>query len=169
MIRVLTLLFAAMIGLAACVEQPTTLGTDGKPLPRLYKISRGDTGKIQFRVLDSVNALRQAAGLSALELDSKLNAAAASSSNSSNGGSKGSSSSSSPSLTALQAKLHYLKIIAELPSYGAKCFSTNISVRLINLNHSNFPPIKIVPLSGFQCRNCDPHQPQIRRQSNQQS
>ena len=31
-------------------------------------------------------------------------------------------------LTALQAKLHYLRIIAELPSYGAKCFSTNISV-----------------------------------------
>jgi hypothetical protein len=30
-------------------------------------------------------------------------------------------------LTALQAQLHYLKIIAELPSYGAKCFSTNIS------------------------------------------
>ncbi|KAI9562022.1 hypothetical protein GHT06_012987 [Daphnia sinensis] len=28
-------------------------------------------------------------------------------------------------LTVLQAKLHYLKIIAELPSYGAKCFSTN--------------------------------------------
>ena len=27
-----------------------------------------------------------------------------------------------------QAKLHYLKIISDLPSYGAKCFSTNISV-----------------------------------------
>ena len=31
-------------------------------------------------------------------------------------------------LTALQAKLHYLKIIGELPSYGAKCFSTTLSV-----------------------------------------
>ena len=30
-------------------------------------------------------------------------------------------------MTALQAQLHYLKIIADLPSYGAKCFSTNIS------------------------------------------
>ncbi|XP_035225334.1 uncharacterized protein LOC118197886 isoform X2 [Stegodyphus dumicola] len=29
-------------------------------------------------------------------------------------------------LTALQAKLHYLKIISELPSYGSKCFSTNL-------------------------------------------
>ncbi|XP_061395069.1 uncharacterized protein LOC133330674 [Musca vetustissima] len=28
-------------------------------------------------------------------------------------------------LTQLQAKLHYLDIIASLPSYGAKCFSTN--------------------------------------------
>jgi uncharacterized protein YkwD len=77
MIRVLTLLFAVLIGLTACVEPSSTLGTDGKPLPKLYRISRGDTGKIQFRVLDSVNALRQAAGLSGLSLDSKLNAAAA--------------------------------------------------------------------------------------------
>ncbi|XP_076319546.1 uncharacterized protein LOC143230239 isoform X2 [Tachypleus tridentatus] len=28
-------------------------------------------------------------------------------------------------LTALQAKLHYLKMISELPSYGAKCFASN--------------------------------------------
>ena len=33
-------------------------------------------------------------------------------------------------LTALQAKLHYLKIISELPSYGAKCFSTNFKVSI---------------------------------------
>ena len=26
-----------------------------------------------------------------------------------------------------QAKLHYLKIISELPSYGAKCFSTTLN------------------------------------------
>ena len=32
------------------------------------------------------------------------------------------------SLTALQAKLHYLRIIGELPSYGAKCFATNLRV-----------------------------------------
>ncbi|KAJ1531887.1 hypothetical protein ONE63_000535 [Megalurothrips usitatus] len=30
------------------------------------------------------------------------------------------------SLTSLQAKLYYLNIISQLPSYGAKCFSTNI-------------------------------------------
>lgn len=33
-------------------------------------------------------------------------------------------------LTSLQAKLYYLSIISELPSYGAKCFSTNIRVSL---------------------------------------
>ena len=37
-------------------------------------------------------------------------------------------------LTALQAKLHYLKIISDLPSYGAKCFSTNISVSINYIN-----------------------------------
>lgn len=31
-------------------------------------------------------------------------------------------------LTSLQAKLYYLTIIAELPSYGAKCFPTGIRV-----------------------------------------
>jgi hypothetical protein len=32
---------------------------------------------------------------------------------------------SSKVLTQLQAKIHYLDIISGLPSYGAKCFSTN--------------------------------------------
>lgn len=31
-------------------------------------------------------------------------------------------------LTALQAKLYYLTLISDLPSYGAKCFSTNVLV-----------------------------------------
>ena len=43
----------------------------------------------------------------------------------------GGNGSSQKSLTALQAKLHYLKIISDLPSYGAKCFSTNMSVSII--------------------------------------
>ena len=33
--------------------------------------------------------------------------------------------SSTKVLTQLQAKIHYLDIISALPSYGAKCFSTN--------------------------------------------
>ena len=43
----------------------------------------------------------------------------------------GGSGSGQKNLTALQAKLHYLKIISDLPSYGAKCFSTNMSVSSI--------------------------------------
>ena len=32
-----------------------------------------------------------------------------------------------PIIVILKAKLHYLKIISELPSYGAKCFSTTLN------------------------------------------
>lgn len=79
MARILSLLFSAMLVLSACGAPPSEpqLGADGKPLPRVYKIRSGDTGKIQFRMLDSVNSLRQAAGLAAVELDATLNAAAA--------------------------------------------------------------------------------------------
>jgi uncharacterized protein YkwD len=77
MLRILTLLSAALIALSACAPAPPTVGPDGKPLPKVYRIGRGDTAKIQFRMLDSVNALRNAAGRSSLTFDSKLNAAAA--------------------------------------------------------------------------------------------
>ncbi|MGR3343152.1 MAG: CAP domain-containing protein [Paracoccaceae bacterium] len=63
--------------LGACADPEFTLGTDGKPLPRVYKISARDSGAIQFRVLDSVNALRQAAGVPPVKLNAQLNAAAA--------------------------------------------------------------------------------------------
>lgn len=77
MIRSLSLLVAFLVALAACAPAPTQLGSDGKPLPKAYRISRADTGKIQFRMVDSVNALRQASGRAAVQLDPKLNAAAA--------------------------------------------------------------------------------------------
>lgn len=53
------------------------VGADGLPLPRLYRIRPGDLGAIQFRMLDGVNSLRQAAGAPALNLNAELNAAAA--------------------------------------------------------------------------------------------
>lgn len=53
------------------------MGTDGKPLPRLYRISPNDTGQIQFRMMDSVNVLRAAAGAPAVSMNAQLNAAAA--------------------------------------------------------------------------------------------
>ncbi len=63
--------------ITACAEpQPPRLGPDGQPLPQLYRISARDTNKIQFRILDSLNALRQAAGAGAVEMNSQLNAAA---------------------------------------------------------------------------------------------
>ena len=73
------LLGAAALALTACATTPAAprLGPDGKPLPQVYRIGAGDTGRIQFRMLDSLNALRQAAGAPQLELDSRLNAAAA--------------------------------------------------------------------------------------------
>ncbi len=77
MARLVVLLVSMVFALAACAPPPPTVGPDGKPLPRVYRIKAGDTAKIQFRALDTVNALRQAAGQQTLELDSKLNAAAA--------------------------------------------------------------------------------------------
>lgn len=70
------LVFAAF-ALAACTNpsQPK-LGPDGKPLPSIYRIKFGNKSNIQFRMLDSVNAVRTAAGASKLTLDSKLTAAA---------------------------------------------------------------------------------------------
>ncbi|UWQ18279.1 CAP domain-containing protein [Jannaschia sp. M317] len=70
----LTLL--AGTALAACAPPPPTLGPDGRPLPKLYRISGTDARRIPFRALDAINALRQGAGLSTLELSAALNAAA---------------------------------------------------------------------------------------------
>ncbi|MFZ7091032.1 CAP domain-containing protein [Primorskyibacter sp. 2E233] len=73
------IILSSAAALAACAETSTqaTLAPDGKPLPKVYRIGAGDAGRIEFRVLDSVNALRQAAGAPALQLNAKLNAAAA--------------------------------------------------------------------------------------------
>ena len=70
---------ATALLVASCgptITQPT-IGPDGKPLPRVYQIPAGSDAKIEYSMLDSVNALREAAGAPPLQLDSKLNAAAA--------------------------------------------------------------------------------------------
>ncbi|HBV55021.1 MAG TPA: hypothetical protein DEF12_08320 [Rhodobacteraceae bacterium] len=77
MLRLTSLLLSLTLVLSACAAPQPTLGPDGKPLPKLYRISGNDTNKIQFRMLDSVNSLRSAAGAGAVEFDSQLNAAAA--------------------------------------------------------------------------------------------
>lgn len=78
MFRIFSLLAACFVILAACtVPQDTQYGADGRPLPKVYKIRNSDTSKIQFRMLDSINSLRQASGVVPLEMNSELNAAAA--------------------------------------------------------------------------------------------
>lgn len=78
MSRLPGLLLTATLLLSACATgSPTKLGPDGKPLPRVYQIAAGDAGKIQYRLLDAANALRQSRGLAPLALDAQLNAAAA--------------------------------------------------------------------------------------------
>lgn len=78
MLRRKMLVGLALGALAACSGSTSArIGPDGLPLPQVYKISPSDTGDIQFRMLDSVNALRQAGGVPPVELDGQLTAAAA--------------------------------------------------------------------------------------------
>lgn len=67
-----------LAGLAGCTgAEPVVFGPDGKQLPRIYRIDPAQTGQVQLRLLDAVNTLRRAAGLTQLGLEARLNAAAA--------------------------------------------------------------------------------------------
>lgn len=77
MVRFSILLISSLFLLTACETTVPTLAADDKPLPQLYRIDNSDTVRIQFRILDSVNALRQAAGVPPVRLNARLNAAAA--------------------------------------------------------------------------------------------
>ncbi|MGV6840343.1 MAG: CAP domain-containing protein [Planktomarina sp.] len=75
--RMIILALGALI-LSGCVAgNGVALGPDGKPLQRLYRIQPNDTSRIQFSLLDGMNSLRQVSGLEHVELNAKLNAAAA--------------------------------------------------------------------------------------------
>jgi len=64
--------------LAACATgSEIRVGSDGRPLPQVYRISGAQETKIPFRLLDSVNALRSASGAQPLQYNAQLNAAAA--------------------------------------------------------------------------------------------
>ena len=71
-------LSGAALFVAGC-SRPTSpqLAADGRPPTRLYRIKLGDKNKVIFRMLDSVNALRKAAGRAPVQMNAKLNAAAA--------------------------------------------------------------------------------------------
>jgi uncharacterized protein YkwD len=79
MFRISALFAALVLILAGCAAPPPppTLGPDGRPLPRVYRISASEADVVKFRMLDSVNALRQAAGSAPVTLDAQLTAAAA--------------------------------------------------------------------------------------------
>lgn len=78
MTRLFSLISIGLLTLSACAPAPSTnhIGTDGKPLPTVYRIRAGETSKLQFRMLDSVNSLRQASGAGPVALNGQLNAAA---------------------------------------------------------------------------------------------
>ncbi|MFD0982191.1 CAP domain-containing protein [Tropicimonas aquimaris] len=72
MTRLLALLALVGFALTACGPSPSSV--DG---PRVYRISDRDAADIQYRTLDSINSLRTAAGLTTVQLNPQLNAAAA--------------------------------------------------------------------------------------------
>lgn len=79
MARIIGFMFSALVLLSACSNTMTgpRAGTEGGNTTRIHRISPGETSTIQYRMLDSVNALREASGAAPLTLDSRLNAAAA--------------------------------------------------------------------------------------------
>ena len=62
---------------AVAAGKPPQVGADGRPLPKVYKIRPADESKIQFRMLDSINSLRAAAGARPVQMNAQLTAAAA--------------------------------------------------------------------------------------------
>jgi len=71
MLRTLGLSAVLLAGLAACTPQGPSVTSAG-----VYRIDGGDVPTVQYRMLDSVNALRAGAGAAPLDLDARLTAAA---------------------------------------------------------------------------------------------
>lgn len=79
-VRFLSLLFVGLMVLAACEPSYDTRGTGSSASglsTKVYRIRNADVSRIQYRMLDSVNALRQAAGIQPVVLNAQLTAAAA--------------------------------------------------------------------------------------------
>lgn len=78
--RTILMLGGAATLLSGCVGAGLSgvpLGPDGKPLPQVYDTTKQAPGVIEYRFLDSLNALRAPRGLPQLTLNAELNAAAA--------------------------------------------------------------------------------------------
>ena len=76
MSRFIMVLIAALALSACATNKPPQMGADGKPLPRVYRISSSQSAKVQYGMLDSINVLREASGAAPLELNPLLTAAA---------------------------------------------------------------------------------------------
>ena len=77
MVRLILCVVASISLLAACGNEIPQMGLDGKPLPKLYRLSQQSSADVQFRILDAVNALRASTQSPTLVLNASLNAAAA--------------------------------------------------------------------------------------------
>ncbi|MGB1033569.1 MAG: CAP domain-containing protein [Primorskyibacter sp.] len=79
MTRAHLILLAALLALGACTvpSGTSTLGPDGRPLPRAYWIQPQDSARVQYTVLDALNSLRLASGQNPVMLDANLTASAA--------------------------------------------------------------------------------------------
>jgi uncharacterized protein YkwD len=73
--RPFAILTFVLLLLGACGAPPDT--TPDGSVAQIYRIPESQAARVQFRMLDSINALRQASGLRDLTLNSSLNAAAA--------------------------------------------------------------------------------------------
>ena len=66
------------LGVSACTTGVVPLlGPDGRPLPKVYRITEKNQNQVQFQMLDAINAIRTVASFDPLTFDSALNAAAA--------------------------------------------------------------------------------------------
>lgn len=73
MIRIIASLLSLTLLLSAC----TTSSGGGGTTATIFRINARNAAKIQFRMLDTVNAIRKATGAEAVELSAELNAASA--------------------------------------------------------------------------------------------
>jgi len=75
--RILAIAMTMAIGLAGCTSTSTVTTASGQTgIAKIYRIPKSGESKVQFRMLDAVNALRAAAGAPPVKLNAKLNAAA---------------------------------------------------------------------------------------------
>ena len=69
-------LFAGTLALAACAIPVENVGTGTPGTTQVYRIDRMDPAAVQFRMIDSMNALRRRQAAPAVKLNAQLNAAA---------------------------------------------------------------------------------------------